>query len=214
MASITAAFALRASTSRNSSPSVSGGLTSSHVRPPSVVRNTRPGPPSVALPPVTHAVRRSTASRPRKLWSPSMTVCLHDSVRSLPWPRVPWWPEPAAVVTFSAYAALPRSEPARSIVDSTTVRTRGISAPCSCPDGPVQRVPPCAYPADVRSAGEPVESCFEACDGAFDIGELVEAEESDPEGGEVVAFTAPERHPGGCLKTHLLELRAAADLWI
>ncbi len=44
-----------------------------------VVRKTRPGPPSVRLPPVTHAVRRSTASRPRKLWSGSTTVSLHDT---------------------------------------------------------------------------------------------------------------------------------------
>jgi hypothetical protein len=32
------------------------------------------------------------------------------------------------------------------------------------------------------STAELVEGGFEACDGAFDIGELVEPEESDPEG--------------------------------
>jgi len=44
--------------------------------------------------------------------------------------------------------------------------------------------------ASSGSAAHLVEAGFEAPDGAVYIGEFVEAEESDPEGREVVAFTA------------------------
>ncbi len=108
-----------------------GGLTSCQVRPPSVVRNTRPGPPSVALPPVTHAVRRSTASRPRKPWSASTTVSFHDGFPPWWWPLVPWWPAPMAAV-LPAYVALPRRGLARRTVDTRRVPRRRMPAPCRC----------------------------------------------------------------------------------
>src|SRR5215217_3757745 len=63
IASTLARRALSASTSRNSRPTVSGGETSFHVLPASVVRSTSP-----SLPP-TQAVRLSTASSPRYCWS-------------------------------------------------------------------------------------------------------------------------------------------------
>src|SRR3954453_1896043 len=149
MARITAAFALRASKSRNSSPSVSGGLTSSQVRPPSVVRNTKPGRPSVALPPVTQA----------------------DKARSCPSPRMPWWPELAAVATLSAYAALPRKDWRGAWSTARWFRVAAFQHP------PPVRV---VLSSHLRVNPELVEACFEASDGAFHIGELVEAEESDP----------------------------------
>ena len=56
--------------------------------------------------------------------------------------------------------------------------------------------------------------CFQPAYRAVHVGELVEAEESDPEGGEVITFTAHQGYSGSHLETTLLELRAAADLGI
>ena len=68
------------------------------------------------------------------------------------------------------------------------------------------------------SGGHPPRSipevCFEPLDGAVYVRELVEAEESHPEGGEVVSFAAHERYAGRHLHATLLELRAAPDLRI
>ena len=64
------------------------------------------------------------------------------------------------------------------------------------------------------SGGQSPRASPEPLHGAVDVGELVEAEEPHPEGGEVVALAAHQRYAGGDLEAPLLELRAAPDLGI
>ena len=62
------------------------------------------------------------------------------------------------------------------------------------------------------SVAKLLKACLQSSDRAIDVAKLVEPEESDSEGREVIALAAHQWHPSSHLNAELLELRAATDL--
>src|SRR5699024_1720096 len=59
-----------------------------------------------------------------------------------------------------------------------------------------------------------VQRCLEPGHGAVDVAELVQAEQADPEGGEVLPLSALQRHTGGHLHSGPLERRTAVQVGV